>query len=418
MKFKMQALRISILGCLLLGGTAASATNIEVLHWWTSGGEAKAAAQLKSIMESKGYTWKDFAVAGGGGENAMTVLKTRVVSGDPPAAAQIKGPSIQEWGAEGVLLNLDPVAKIEKWDHMLPKAVADIMKYDGHYVAVPVNVHRVNWMWVNPAVFKAAGVEVPRTWDEFPAAAKKIRAAGYIPLAHGGQPWQDFTVFESVVLGVGGADFYRQSMVKLDQQALRSDTMKRAFQVFGSLRADIDPDSPNRDWNQATNMVINGKAAMQLMGDWAKGEFTQAGKAPGKDYECVAAPGSQGSFTFNVDSLVMFKQDVPDVTKGQQVLASAVLSPAFQKVFNLAKGSIPVRTDMDLTGFDACALKSAQDFQEAAKAGTLVPSIAHQMAVPAATTGAMQDVVTQFFNAADASVDTAVEQLARAAQVQ
>lgn len=417
MKFKMQALCAGVLGCLLLGGTAARAADIEVLHWWTSGGEAKAAAQLKSIMESRGYTWKDFAVAGGGGENAMTVLKTRVVSGDPPAAAQIKGPSIQEWGAEGVLANLDPVAKVEKWDHMLPKAVADIMKYDGHYVAVPVNVHRVNWMWVNPAVLKAAGVNVPRTWDEFAVAAKKIRAAGYIPLAHGGQPWQDFTVFESVVLGVGGADFYRHAMVDLDQKSLHSDTMKHAFQVFGSLRSDIDPDSPNRDWNQATAMVINGKAAMQLMGDWAKGEFTQAGKVPGKDYECVAAPGSDGSFTFNIDSLVMFQQKSSDVAKGQQALASAVLSPAFQKVFNLAKGSIPVRTDMDLSDFDSCARKSAQDFQAAAKAGTLVPSIAHQMAVPAATSGAMQDVVTQFFNTPNASVDSAMERLAQAAQV-
>ncbi|WP_066458933.1 ABC transporter substrate-binding protein [Castellaniella caeni] len=418
MKFKMRALCAGALGCLLFGSVAAHATNIEVLHWWTSGGEAKAAAQLKSIMESKGYTWKDFAVAGGGGENAMTVLKTRVVSGDPPAAAQIKGPSIQEWGAEGVLADLSPVANVEKWDRMLPEVVADVMKYDGHYVAVPVNVHRVNWMWINPAVFKAAGADVPRTWDEFPEAAKKIRAAGYIPLAHGGQPWQDFTVFESVVLGVGGADFYRQAMVKLDQKALHSDTMRHAFEVFGSLRADIDPDAPNRDWNQATAMVINGKAAMQLMGDWAKGEFTQAGKMPGKDYECVAAPGSQNAFTFNIDSLVMFQQNDANVTKGQHALASAVLSPAFQKVFNLAKGSIPVRTDMDLSDFDACARKSARDFQAAAKAGTLVPSIAHQMAVPAATAGAMQDVVTQFFNAPGASVDNVLDRLAQAARIQ
>lgn len=418
MKLEMRTLRAAVLGSLLFGSAAANATDVEVLHWWTAGGEAQAAAELKSILESKGYVWKDFAVAGGGGENAMTVLKTRVVSGDPPAAAQIKGPSIQEWGAEGVLADLGPVAGIEKWDRMLPKVVANVMKYDDHYVAVPVNVHRVNWMWVNPAVFEAAGAEIPKTWEEFPAAAQKIRAAGYIPLAHGGQPWQDFTVFESVVLGVGGAEFYRQSMVDLNQDALRSDTMKRAFEVFGALRADIDPDSPNRDWNQATAMVINGKAAMQLMGDWAKGEFTQANKAPGKDYECVAAPGSQGTFTFNIDSLVMFKQGDAGVEKGQHALASAVLSPAFQRLFNLAKGSIPVRTDMDLDGFDACAQKSARDFKAAAEAGTLVPSIAHQMAVPAATAGAMQDVVTQFFNTADAPVDRATEQLARAAQVQ
>lgn len=413
MKPTIRTLRACVLGCLLAFGAAASATDVEVLHWWTSGGEAKAASQLKAILESKGYVWKDFAVAGGGGENAMTVLKTRVVSGDPPAAAQIKGPSIQEWGAEGVLASLDKVAQVEKWDSMLPKVVADVMKYDGRYVAVPVNVHRVNWMWVNPSVFKQAGVEVPRTWADFPKAAEKIRAAGFVPLAHGGQPWQDFTVFESIVLGVGGADFYRKSLVELDQDALRSKTMEQAFDILASLRADIDPDAPNRDWNQATAMVINGKAAMQLMGDWAKGEFTQAKS----QYECYPAPGTDGAFTFNVDSLVMFEQSKADVTQGQLVLASAVLSPGFQKVFNLAKGSIPVRTDLKMDDFDACAQKSAADFKAAAQAGKLVPSIAHQMAVPAATAGAMQDVVTQFFNSPDASSADAVIRLAQAAKV-
>ena len=187
-----------------VAGSAAVAGEVEVLHWWTSGGEAKSVAELKKIMESKGHTWKDFAVAGGGGDNAMTVLKSRVVSGNPPAAAQIKGPAIQEWASEGVLANLDATAKAEKWDSLLPPVVAHAMKYRGNYVAVPVDVHRVNWLWANRAVLKKAGVvSVPKTWDAFFAAADKIRQAGFIPVAHGGQNWQDFTTFESVVLGVG-----------------------------------------------------------------------------------------------------------------------------------------------------------------------------------------------------------------------
>ena len=160
---------------------AAQAADVEVLHWWTSGGEAKSVAELKKIMQSKGNTWKDFAVAGGGGDNAMTVLKSRVVAGNPPAAAQIKGPAIQEWASEGVLANLDPIAKAEKWDSLLPKVVANGMKYKGNYVAVPVNVHRVNWMWANADVLKKAGVNTtPKTWDEFFAAADKVKKAGLI----------------------------------------------------------------------------------------------------------------------------------------------------------------------------------------------------------------------------------------------
>jgi glucose/mannose transport system substrate-binding protein len=398
-----------------LGMISAQAAEVEVLHWWTSGGEAKSAAELKKMIEAKGDKWKDFAVAGGGGENAMTVLKSRVVSGKAPTAAQVKGPSIQEWGAEGTLASLDTVAKAGEWDKLLPGVVANVMKYKGSYVAVPVNVHRVNWMWVNPEVFKKAGAEVPKTWADFPAAAEKIQKAGFIAVAHGGQPWQDFTVFESVVLGVGGAQFYNDALVKLDQKALTSPTMEKAFDTFRSVRKYVDKDAANRDWNLATAMVINGKAAMQFMGDWAKGEFTAAGKVPGKDYLCLAAPGTDKSFTFNIDSFIVLKQSAADAAKGQADFANAVMSPEFQEVFNLNKGSIPVRSGVSLAKFDDCAKLSAKDFADTAKSGGLVPSIAHQMAVPAATTGAIQDVVTAFFNSSESSKD-AVKKLASAAK--
>ena len=175
-------------------------------------------------------------MAGGGGDAAMTVLKSRVVSGNAPAAAQIKGPSIQEWAREGVLANIDDVAKAEKWDELLPKVVADVMKYKGHYVAVPVNVHRVNWLWANPEVFKKAGAKMPTTWEEFFAAAEALKKAGMIPVAHGGQPWQDFTTFETVALGVGGADFYKKAFVQLDPAALNSPTMEKVLETFSRSR--------------------------------------------------------------------------------------------------------------------------------------------------------------------------------------
>lgn len=197
--------------------TQAQAAEIEVLHWWTSGGEAKAANMLKEKLEAKGHTWKDFAVAGGGGDSAMTVLKSRAISGNPPAVAQIKGPLIQEWGEMGFLGNIDPIAKQEDWDSFLPAQLAADNKVDGKYAAVPVNIHRVNWLWANPEVLAKAGIDgLPSTWDEFFADAKKIREAGFIPLAHGGQPWQDATVFEVVMMGIGGADFYRKAFVELD----------------------------------------------------------------------------------------------------------------------------------------------------------------------------------------------------------
>ncbi len=413
MKIKITPLSMALAALSIIG--QAYAADVEVLHWWTSGGEAKSVAELKKMVEAKGDKWKDFAVAGGGGENAMTVLKSRVVSGNAPTAAQIKGPSIQEWGDEGVLANLGDVAKGGKWDGLLPGVVATAMKHKGNYVAVPVNVHRVNWMWANPEVFKKAGATIPKTWDEFAVAAEKIQKAGMIPVAHGGQPWQDFTVFESIVLGVGGADFYQKAMVKLDPAALSSPTMEKSFAMLKTVRKYVDKDFSGRDWNLATAMVIQGKAAMQFMGDWAKGEFAVAGKKPGTDYICAAAPGTDKAFTFNIDSFVMFSQKSDDAKKGQQNLANAIMSPEFQEIFNLNKGSIPARLDVKMDKFDDCAKKSNSDFVATSKSGGLVASIAHGMAVPAATAGAMQDVITQFFNS-DMTPKAGMEKLAAAAK--
>jgi glucose/mannose transport system substrate-binding protein len=401
---------------LVVAGSAAVAGEVEVLHYWTSGGEAKSVAELKKIMQAKGHVWKDFAVAGGGGDNAATVLKSRVVSGNPPAAAQIKGPGIQEWATEGVLANLDATAKAENWDALLPKVVADVMKYKGNYVAAPVNVHRVNWMWANSAVLKKAGVtSTPKTWDEFFAAAEKVKKAGLIPVAHGGQNWQDFTTFESVALGVGGTKFYNDALIKLDQKALTSATMTKVLETFRKVKSYTDAAAPGRDWNLATAMVIQEKAAFQFMGDWAKGEFSAAGKVPGKDYICAAAPGTDKAYTFNVDSFAMFKLKDAGAQKAQADLAASIMGTEFQEVFNLNKGSIPVRLNMKMDKFDDCAKASAKDFVDTAKTGGLVPSVAHGMAIKPAAEGAIKDAVSQFWNDDKISVADGVANIAKAA---
>ncbi|KZX65988.1 sugar ABC transporter substrate-binding protein [Vibrio sp. HI00D65] len=399
---------------LLAASTFSQAGEVEVLHWWTAGGEAKSAAVLKEMIEEQGHTWKDFAVAGGGGESAMTVLKTRAVSGNPPSAAQIKGHDIQEWGGLGFLTSLDATAKQEKWDDLLPAVVTKVMKWDGEYVAVPVNVHRVNWLWANSEVLQKSGVTVPTTLDEFFVAADKIKAAGFIPLAHGGQPWQDATVFEAVALDVLGSEDYNKAFVDLDMDVLSGDKMVEVFTKFKKMRDYIDSNSPGRDWNVATSMVINGEAAMQIMGDWAKGEFTAAGKVPGKDYICAPTPGTDGQFTFNIDSFAFFELGDKENQKAQQDLAKTILTKDFQEVFNLNKGSIPVRLDMDMSKFDQCALDSMATFKASAESGDLVPSMAHGLSTTSYAQGAIYDVVTNFFNEKDADPKEAAAKLAKA----
>ena len=395
---------------LLASTTSVSAADVEVLHWWTSGGEAASVNYLKEKLSGAGVGWTDFAVAGGGGENAMTVLKSRAISGNPPTAAQIKGPSIQEWGELGFLADIDGVAQANDWDNLLPAVVSDVMKHNGKYVAAPVNVHRVNWMWSNPEVYASAGATIPTTWDDFMVQAKKLQAAGFVALAHGGQPWQDATVFEAVVLGVGGADYYNKAFVELDMNALNSDTTVKVFETFGNLRQFVDANSPGRDWNVATSMVIEGKAGSQIMGDWAKGEFKVAGKSVGTDYVCTAAPGTSGAHTFNIDSFAFFAQSDAASTEAQNIMAAEILGTDFQTVFNLNKGSIPARLGVSRAEFDTCAHDSMDAFVSASASGSLVPSFAHGMAMSSAVGGAVTDTATNFFNS-DQSAKEGVAQL-------
>ncbi len=394
--------------------SAAQAGEVEVLHWWTSGGEAKAVGVLKEMLEEQGHTWADFAVAGGGGESAMTVLKTRAVSGNPPSAAQIKGLDIQEWGELGFLASIEDVASDNGWNEFLPQVVVDVMKYNGEYVAAPVNVHRVNWLWANPAVFEKAGAKVPTNMDEFFAAADKLQEAGVIPLAHGGQAWQDATLFEAIALDVLGSEDYNKAFVEHDMAVLSGDKMVEVFTLMQKMKQYIDKDSAGRDWNIATAMVINGEAGMQVMGDWAKGEFAAAGKQAGTDFVCVPAFGTGGQFTFNIDSFAFFALKDEENTKAQKALAQTILTKEFQEVFNLNKGSIPVRTDMDLANFDSCATDSMAEFKASAESGDLVPSMAHGMSTTSYAQGAIYDVVTNFFNSDDADPKEAAAQLAKA----
>lgn len=394
----------------------AHAGEVEVLHWWTSGGEKRAADTLQRLVEEQGHTWKDFAVAGGGGEAAMTVLKTRAVSGNAPAAAQIKGPDIQEWGELGLLTDLNEVAEQAKWNELLPEQVSTAMKYDGDYVAVPVNVHRVNWLWINPDVFEKAGAKPPQSLEEFFVAAEKLKAAGFMALAHGGQPWQDGTVFEDLALAILGPDDFRKAFVDLDRDVLTGDKMVEAFAALKKLRGYVDNNAAGRDWNSATAMVMNGKAGMQIMGDWAKSEWSAANKVAGDDYQCLPFPGTQGSFAYNIDSLAMFKLSNEDDRKAQKDLARTVLEPEFQQFFNQNKGSIPVRLDQDMSEFDVCAQQSMEDFRSAAQGPGLVPSLAHGMAASSYVQGAVFDVVTNFFNDPSADPKKAAQQLAAAIQ--
>src|SRR6476659_1106079 len=305
----------------------AHADEVEVLHWWTSGGEAAALNVLKKDLESKGVTWADMPVAGGGGEQAMTALRARVTAGNPPTAVQMLGFDITDWAKQGAVGDLTEVATKEGWDKVIPAALQNFSKYDGKWIAAPVNVHSTNWVWINKAALDAAGGKAQENWDELIAVLDKMKANGISPLGHGGQAWQDATIFDAVVLSLG-TDFYKSAMIDLDPAALGGDKMVEAFDRMAKLRTYVDDNFSGRDWNLASSMVIEGKAGIQLMGDWAKGEFLKAKHKPGQAFVCIRFPGTQGSVTFNSDMFMMFKVG-EDKQDAQFKMATDILDPSF-----------------------------------------------------------------------------------------
>jgi len=405
----------TVLAAAAVSASMAQAGEVEVLHWWTSGGEAAALNVLKQDLEGQGTSWNDMPVAGGGGESAMTVLRARVTSGNPPTAVQMLGFDILDWANEGALADLNAVAAKEGWDDVVPEALQAFAKHDGKWVSAPVNVHSTNWVWANKAVLEANGIAVPTSWDEFEAALGTLAAAGVTPIAHGGQPWQDATVFDAVAMSTGGPDFYKAAFIDLDEDVLGSDTMVESFRRMGVIRANVDENFSGRDWNLATAMVINGEAAFQMMGDWAKGEFLNAGKTPGEDFLCFRFPGTADQVTFNADQFAMFDQGGA-VSAEQAALAQAILSPSFQSAFNVVKGSVPARTDVSDEAFDACGKQGMKDLAAAAASGNLFGSMAHGHTAPASVKNAIYDVVTAHFNG-EFDAETAAQELVDAVSI-
>ncbi len=407
-------LRFTTVTLALLAAPAMADPSVEVMHFWTSGGEAAALSAVRDKVVADGVAWVDAPIAGGGGDAAKTALQARIASGNPPAAMLLLGQNIIDWANEGMLGNVDAIAAAGNWDTVLPQAVQDFTKIGGHYVSVPTNVHRTDMIWASKAAFDAIGAEYPTTWEELNALAPRFIEAGIIPLAHGGQAWQEAYMFEAVAAGVGGAEFYRKALVDLDDETLRGPQMRAVFDQLAALRGMVDANAAGRDWNLATAMVINGEAAMQIMGDWAKGEFTNAGKLAEADYACIPVPKANGdAFVYLVNSLSLFAQTDAELAQAQEVLATAIMDPEVQVAFNVAKGAIPARGDVDTSALDACAQATLAGFGSNDTGGTAVPTFAGTHAANAAVVGAATDAITEFFNS-DMTPDDGVATLADA----
>lgn len=420
MKSFMTALAAAA-ACTFFAGAAFAEPKTNLLHQWATGSDAQAIAKLGEMFTAKGGKWEQTSIAGHTA-NTLAKLRADVIAGNAPPAVQLKGPEIAEWNETGMTADLDELAASEGWEKVVAPELLPVMKPTGKWVAAPMNIHRINWLWASPKVMQAAGVaEMPKTWAEFNAACDKIIATGKICISHSTADWTDSTVFEVVLYGQD-IDLYRKAFVEGDVESMRSPGMVKAFTQMRLMTSKyMDPGMVGRDWDSMSALVGKGDAAFHIMGDWTIGLLTAAGFKEGTDYVCAQAPTDWGKpgFILNSDSVVFFKQKDQDYIDGQKLLASLILSPDFQTVFNQAKGSIPARLDIDLSkGFNPCQQLSQKDLQASIKEGTLVRSMAHNMTIPQKMRGAIMDSITEFVATPDMSPEDGANAMADAAEAQ
>lgn len=422
MTFRLKAVSLTAVTMFALAcGAAQAEPKVLMLHQWAAGNDAASIAKLGEMFEAAGGTWEQTAIAGHTA-NTLAKLRADVVAGNAPAAVQLKGPEIAEWNATGGTAEMDALATSQGWDAVVAPELLPVMKPEGKWVAAPMNIHRINWIWGNKAAMEEVGVtELPSTWADFNDACEKAIAGGKICLAHFSADWSDATVFETVVYGQD-LDLYRKAFVEGDVDALRSEGMVKAFEQM-RLMVDkyMDPAIAGRDYDTGANLMSNGDALFFIMGDWELGRLVSVGKTPGSDILCGQSPTDwEGAgFILNSDSVVFFKQNDPEFQEGQELLASLILSPEFQTVFNITKGSIPARLDVDLSvGFNACQQDSQADLQASIAGDTLVRSMAHNMTVLQKYRGAMMETITEFVNIPEMTGEEAANVLADAVEAQ
>ncbi|MDQ1901866.1 ABC transporter substrate-binding protein [Paracoccus sp. WLY502] len=370
----------------------AMAADLEVTHWWTSGGEAAAVQELARIFEEQTeHGWVDGAIAGSG-STARPIMVSRIIGGDPMGATQFNhGLQAQELVEAGLMQDLTEVAEANGWrDTINPVSLLDACTFEGRVYCAPLNIHSPQWMWTSLSAFEKAGVEPATNWEELKAAAPALREAGILPLAQGMQGWQTALLLYAMISGIGGADFYNQVFAERNEDALNSDTLKNIFAEYAIAR-DLASGGNLSDWNMATNRIIEGTAAAQVMGDWAQGEFALAGKSAGTDYGCHIGLGGEPVIATGGDAIYFPVNDDEAVTEAQRALAQVILSEEAQVAFNAAKGSLPVRGDIDLAEVNECTKAGL----ETLKAGNTIPTI--DLVMSSDSRGQIEDLTAEFF---------------------
>jgi glucose/mannose transport system substrate-binding protein len=404
LKISLLVLALVLLSVSAVGAQDEPSGELEIFSWWTGGGEAAGLEALiaRFTEEHPDVTVVNSAVAGGSGVNARAVLTTRMLGGDPPDTFQVHaGQELNAvWVAAGLMQPLNDLYEANGWMDQFPQGLLDLISdSEGNIYSVAANIHRSNVIWYVPAKLEEWGVTVPADWQEFiDTTCPALQEAGVTPLSIG-QNWTQAHLWESVALAELGAEGY--AGLWNGATAWTSPEVVGVFDTFGKLLDCTNEDRNALDWQPASQMVLDGTAAFNVMGDWAAGYFiSDLGLEAGTDFAWAPSPGTDGTFIMLSDTFGK-PAGAPNPAAVDAWL-TFLGSVEAQDIFNPIKGSLPANTSADITNTE---LYNAyfQDAYEDWTTNDIVGSQAHGAVAPPAFSNGFATVIATFAGDKDAS---------------
>ena len=387
-------------------GTGAFQPAVEVAHYWISPSERKALDVYRDAWKGLRGKWVDMPSKN---KLAQSSLATDMIAnGYPPAVIQwnANGESM-ELASMGVIEDIEEIAAADHWRDFLPPNLVNHISYKGHIYFAPVSIHAENWVWTNKKIFDQLKLPPPTTWDSVLSSAAKIKAAGYIPIALGSGAWEISLLFNDIVYSVYGAEGYTRLLAGGDSNAAMDPAMLKALDILRRLSVFVDPARSGKTWVDATLSVGRGRAGMQFMGDYAKGELKEAGLVVDKDFRCTLAPGTNSIYFVVIDAFAFPVSNNEQVRRSQRLFARQIMNVNNQLAFNKIKGSIPPRTDIQRDNLDTCGKIGLELISR--KHGQV---FAQSMLMPPQMSQGWIDIVADYFNNPKISPAHAQRQLA------
>ena len=391
---------------------------LTIISQWSAGSDGAAISALGKLFEQHGGVWQHNPVPGFTTE-MMNKLRAQILAGDPPAASQLKGPEIAAWSKIAPTVDISPEVTAAGYADKVPVELAKTCQPAGHWIALPLQVYRINTLFMSTKGMQRAGVtKAPTNWAEFNQVAEKMAAAGMTPVANGGIRWDDGMKFEIALAGIS-PEIYRKALMQLDPGALKSKEVLAAFVQLRKIANWMNPNIAAQSWQVNLPAFLKGDMGMVLMGGWAQGNMLNAGATPA-DFSSGPGPQDSGSpcFDLNADSFIFWKTKAPDLQAGQKLFAELVMQPATQEMYSKITGSIPARTDVDLSGqgFTDGQRNASAGLVDAIKNNRVVLSLAHNMAQPNQISAAMIDVLTEFVHNKNVAPEDGQKKLVQAVE--